>query len=133
MKKISLMLAMALGLLLWGCAMGPRDRAHSNSQRSDIRENRFQVGMFQKAFVDEWGKPDETFSITTMQFNDVIGLKAGEPGKSDTAPFRKLVMLDVWVYNAQKAIAVFYGIKLVGWRTGAHYRDGLQDSQGGQK
>jgi len=108
MKKL-ITLAMVLGLLVSGCAMGPRDNAISHRQQGDIKKNFLYVGIYRKAFLHEWGTPDATFIITSDEFGKFMG-------SSERMGSGRVVAFDCWVYKSRNTILVFNGLKLIGWK-----------------
>lgn len=118
MKRL-IVLAM-VGIAVFGCTYGPRDWSHIRQNQKEIEQNFFHVGMYQKAFLEQWGPPPKTFAIASDEFSRFIG-SPGKDYRPQDPVFQskgRYTSLDVWVYPSKNVVLVFYGYKLVGWKTG---------------
>jgi len=106
--------------LFCGCVYGPRDRVRMMKNKSEMDNGFFHIGMYQKAFLDHWGRPTKTFAIPSDEFSRFMRSpsKTYSPQNPVFQSKGRYVSLDVWAYENKNVVLVFYGNKLVGWKTG---------------
>jgi hypothetical protein len=111
MKKVILLVMV---VTMFGCTYGLRDWVHIRQNQREIEQNFFHVGMYQKAFLEQWGIPSKTFAIASGELSHFLGNSEDQTPQ----PKGRYISLDVWVYESKNVVLVFYGLKLVGWKTG---------------
>jgi len=89
--------------VLFGCAMA--------RHKQQICNGLLTTGLNRNAFLDVWGTPDRTYTISSEEF-----LSAGW-GSTGGSVFKGKKSLDVWEYPQIPINLVFNGIVLVGWQT----------------
>jgi hypothetical protein len=99
MRKIKLVVLFTSCLFFLTCAV--------LKERSYIRKGIIKSDLQQEAFLEEWGKPDRTYSI----LNDV-GYPKGQ------------IPIKVLVYENQNIELAFSEERLIGWRTIEEARQG---------
>jgi hypothetical protein len=96
-------LLLLAGLALTACVSG--------GQKS-LREGTLRPGIGQKAFVQEWGWPDRTTALLSVdQLRARLGTVPPGPLFRDGRP------LDVWTYESPGVEVVFDGGDLLAWKT----------------
>lgn len=99
MKKIKILFLFLSCLLLLTCAV--------SEERHYIRKGVIKSGLPQRAFLQEFGKPDRTYAMT-----------------SGAVYAKGQVPMDVWVYESQNIELAFCDGRLAGWRTVEEARQG---------
>lgn len=101
-RLIPLLLLFVLALVI-GCAM--------QKHRKYVRNGILVTGLNREAFLLEWGPPDRTQVITGEEIIRA-GWRFGEgffvKGKQT---------YDVWIYERKEVELLFYGVRLVAWKT----------------
>jgi hypothetical protein len=102
MKKL-LILSTLIVWVLSGCAMA--------RHKQQICDGLITTGLNRNAFLQVWGRPERTESISSEEF-----LRAGWSGYSGGV-FKGKKSLDLWEYRRIAIKLVFDDIVLVGWHT----------------
>jgi len=89
--------------ILFGCAMA--------RHKQQICDGLLTTGLNRNAFLDVWGTPNRTYTISSDEF-----LSAGWNVKGGSV-FSGKKSLDVWEYSQVPIKLVFNDIVLVGWQT----------------
>jgi len=112
MKRLTLtlmpipLLLLLVALLILSCAMA--------RHRKYVREGILVTGLNREAFLLEWGPPTKTHAISSDEFRE---LSINWGFTRDVGSFRKGTTLDVWTYENKNVELVFYGLRLVAWKT----------------
>lgn len=105
MRKLStsVLLSLLLSVLVLGCAM--------KKHRKYIRDGILVTGLNREAFLEEWGPPDRTQTISGQEI-----MKAGW---SPTGGYflKGKQTYNVWTYEKKGVELVFLGYRLVTWKT----------------
>lgn len=103
MKKLTILFFLVLTILVFGCAM--------QKHRKYVREGILVTGLNREAFLLEWGPPDRTQVITgeeVIRAGWMLGRGFLMKGKQK---------YDIWIYEDKDIELMFYGIRLVAWKT----------------
>ena len=107
MKKLSPLLLLVIVILVFGCIM--------EKHKSYVRRGILVTGLNRGAFLKVWGPPDRTYTITSEEFSS---LRAGWGDYGGgVGYFKGKVPLNVWVYKEKETELVFYGVRLIAWKT----------------
>lgn len=102
-RALSRLLLAAMLVLLTSCA------AHRD--REDIRQGLLTLDISESAFLDVWGRPSQTAS---MSGDEII--KSGVSGWGSFF-FKRREMYEKWVYDKKNVDLIFLDQKLVAWKT----------------